>query len=226
MSNPYQLVVFDWEGTISDTLGLILHTVTAEANALGFGSVEPAEAKKYVELGLVHALKKLFPRLTLSQQEILLQAIHRAMVSRPSEVCLIPGARELILQLQEAHIDLAIASNKGQQSLQRALQITRLDDVFKVIRCAGQLPAKPCPQMLEEIMNVFGQNAQSTLMIGDSPTDIEMARQLHVPAIGIDFYNQNAQALQAAGALAVFNNYYDVAHFLCLPLTCTGSNQQ
>lgn len=59
MSNPYDLVVFDWEGTIADTLGIVLHVVATEANLLGFGDFDPNQARKFVDLGLVQALKKL-----------------------------------------------------------------------------------------------------------------------------------------------------------------------
>lgn len=217
MSNPYQLIVFDWEGTIADTLGLILHTVTTEANALGFGDVDPLKARKYVDIGLVQALKKLFPHLSDAQQEQLVQAVHHAMVSRPAEVCLIPGAREFIQKVRSANIDIAIATNKGQQSLLRALHVTGLDDVFKVTRSAGTVPAKPCPQMLQEIMDEFAAAPSSTLMIGDSVTDIEMARSIDVAAIGVDFYHQQSIALMDAGAVAVFDDYQLLAEFLKLP---------
>ncbi|HRD69216.1 MAG TPA: HAD-IA family hydrolase [Legionella sp.] len=217
MSNPYQLVVFDWEGTVSDTLGLILHTVASEANMLGYGSIDPYQARKYVELGLVQALKKLFPDLTHTQHERLLEAVQHAMITRPAEVCLIPGAREFILQLTDAGIDIAIATNKGHQSLVRALQATGLDELFKVTRSAGQVPPKPSPEMLTEIMEEFGQTAASTLMIGDSPTDMEMARKINVAAIGVDFYHQHEAALKTAGATAVFDDYKLLADYLKLP---------
>jgi phosphoglycolate phosphatase len=217
MSNPYQLVVFDWEGTISDTLGLILHTVATEALNLGFGGIDPYQARRYVDLGLVQALQKLFPHLSLFQHEQLLQSVQQAIVSRSKGICLIPGAREFIQQLHDDHVDIAIATNKGQHSLARALQSTGLDSLFKVTRCAGQVPAKPCPQMLEEIMEVFGHTPATTVMIGDSPTDMEMARNINVTAIGVDFYHQNDANLKAAGALAVFDDYQLLAQFLKLP---------
>lgn len=217
MSNPYQLVVFDWEGTIADTLGLILHTVATEAKILGFGEVDPYQARKYVDLGLVHALKKVFPQLSSEQQDQLLQAVHHAMVSRPAEVCLIPGAREFIEQLHHAHVDIAVATNKGHQSLMRALQATGLAALFKVTRSAGVLPAKPSPDMLEEIISEFGGHPSTTLMIGDSVTDMEMAGSIRVDAIGVDFYHQQETDLKQAGALAVFDDYQLLADYLKLP---------
>lgn len=217
MSNAYKLVVFDWEGTIADTLGLVLHAVAIEARALGFGEVCPYEARKYVDLGLLQALKKLFPSLSSQQQEQLVQAVQHAMLTRSTEVCIFPGARELIYQLYEEGVELAIATNKGHNSLQRALHATGLEPFFKVTRSAGETPAKPCPQMLEEIMNVFGRDASSTLMIGDSVSDMEMATSIQVAAVGVDFYHHQEVALKKAGALAVFDDYQFLANFLGLP---------
>ncbi|KTD05433.1 phosphatase [Legionella gratiana] len=217
MSNPYELVVFDWEGTIADTLGVVLHVVSTEANLLGFGDFDSFEARKYVDLGLVQALKKAYPHLSSTQHQQLLHAVQQAMYSRPLDVCLMPGVRELISQLHEAQIELAIATNKGHQSLLRALQATGLDQVFQVTRSAGQVPAKPCTKMLEEIIEEAGVTPDKTLMIGDSPTDMEMARNLQVAAVGIDIYHQQeAVVLKAAGALVVFDDYKQLADFLNL----------
>ncbi|MGC1182164.1 HAD family hydrolase [Legionella sp.] len=216
MVNPYDLVVFDWEGTIADTLSAVFHTVAVEANLLGFGAFDHNEAKKYVDLGLAKALRKVYPHLSTKQNEQLVHAVQQSMYTRPTEVCLIPGVREFINQLHNAKINIAIATNKGQQSLGRALQATGLDAVIKVTRSAGQMPAKPCPQMLEEIIEEFGGTSSSTIMIGDSVSDMEMAKNIHVTAIGVDFYHQQGTVLKKAGAVAVFNDYKLLADFLHL----------
>ena len=102
-------------------------------------------------------------------------------------------------------------------SLQRALQASGLDVFFTITRSAGQVPAKPCPQMLEEIMEACGVTASQTLMIGDSVSDVEMSRQVNVDVIGFDFYHQQAANLRAAGALDVFDDYRQLARHLGLP---------
>lgn len=216
MSNPYQLIVFDWEGTISDTLGLIINTVTSETRRLGFGDIDPKVARKYVDLGLVQALRKTLPNLSPKQHEELLQAIYFTINSRPSEVCLIPGAREFIQQIHDANIAVAVASNKGQHSLSRAIQASGLTNLISVVRSAGQTAAKPDPQMLEEIMEELGINESQTLMIGDSTVDMEMAKSIDVTAIGVDFYHQQESALKEAGAIAVFDDYQLVANYINL----------
>lgn len=214
MNIPYRLVVLDWEGTISDTLGPILNTINATAQSLGFGEFDLNQAIKYVELGLVAALKKLYPQLLDEQIEQLLQAVNENLSSQTRESGLIPGALDFIQRLDAAKIDIAVATNKGQHALARALHDTGLERYIKVTRCAGQVLPKPHPQMLQEIISVFGTAPQHTLMIGDSITDMQMASSIGVPAIGVDFYHQQGDALKQAGALAVFNDYQLLARFL------------
>ncbi len=214
MNRSYHLVVFDWEGTLGDTLGQILNTVATEAKRLHFGEMDQHLARFAAPLGLVMAIKKTFPQLSLYQHEQLLEAVQRSLVTGPLNDYLFPGAYELLQQLHQAGIDLAIATNKSQSSLQRALQQLGLSHFFTVTRAAGQTPAKPCPQMLQEIMDVCGVSASETLMVGDSITDIEMAEQIGVDAVGVDFYNQQSQELLLSGAKVVFDDYQQLADYL------------
>lgn len=217
MSKRYRLVVFDWEGTLGDTLGQIFNTVATEAKKLQFGELDEQTARQAVGLGLVMAVKKVFPHLNESQLEQLLLAVHQSLHSRSAEVYLIPGARRIVERLSAEGINLAIASNKGQQSLQRALHLCELDLFFKVTRSAGIAPAKPCPQMLEEIIAEFDVEPAETLMVGDSVSDIEMAKSIGVDAIGVDFYHQQESSLRAAGAIEVFDDYLQLGKYLQLP---------
>ena len=214
MSSPYSLIVFDWEGTLGDTLGQILQTVAVVAKGMGFGDLDEQLARESVVLGL--AIKKLFPDLSMHQHEQLLAEVQQALVTHSANSCLIPGAKRFLQDLKQTGLTLAIATNKGQHSLQRALVSAGIDDLFTVTRSAGQVPAKPCPQMIEEIMDVCGATPSQTLMIGDSISDVEMALQAGVDVIGVDFYHQQAASLLAAGAMDVFDDYQQVAQFLSL----------
>lgn len=214
MSKAYELVVFDWEGTLADTLGQILQTVSAQAKIMGWGDVDQNLAKQYADLGLNKAIQKLFPDKPLAQQEQLLQSVQTAMLCRPMQTLLIPGAEKFLEELRAENILLAVASNKGRQSLQRVIQAAGLESVFATTRSAGETPPKPHPQMLEEIMAFCGVEASKTLMIGDSPIDMEMAGQCGVDALGVDFYRQQRNSLIASGAKAVFDDYASLAVFL------------
>lgn len=214
MNNPYRLVVFDWEGTLSDTLGQILNVISNESKRMQLGSVDLEKARRAIVLGPVVALKKLFPHLSAQQQSDLLQAAQHAMLTNSDDICITAGARGVLHKLKEAGVQLAIATNKGHQSLMRDLEASKLSALFDVTRSASQAPAKPCPQMLEEIMAACDVSPEETLMVGDSVSDIEMAVQVGVRAIGVDFYSQNEPSLRAAGADDVFDCFQQLADYL------------
>ena len=162
-------------------------------------------------------VRKLFPHLSSSEHEQLLQESQQELVTTPMNTCLLPGAKAIVEQLYHAGVMLAIATNKGYHSLQRTLQATGLDVFITTVRTAGQVPAKPCPQMLEEILDECGVLASEALMVGDSLVDIEMANQLGVDAVGVDFYHQQqAASLLAAGAKSVIDDYRQLADLLQL----------
>lgn len=212
--NPYRLVIFDWEGTLGDALGPVLHSILTEAANLGLEEIDLTLARQCAELGLSKVLKKMFPGLDAQKQSQLQEAVHHSLISRSLQVFLMPGAEAFVKKLHEQDVALAIASNKGAASLRRDLQASHLDAYFSVFRTADQVPPKPCPQMLEEILDVFDCCPEDALMIGDAAVDMQMATSLKVDAIGIDFSGQHSNSLYGAGALKVFNSYENLAHYL------------
>lgn len=214
MSNAYRLVVFDWEGTLGDTLGQFLNAIVVAAKQQQLGDVDLKLARRMIVLGPVVALRKLFPELSVHAQSDLLQTAQHIMLTHTDGVCLMQGALDLLIKLKQAGFFLAIATNKGQQSLARDLEAAGVSTLFDVTRSASQAPMKPCPQMLEEIMAVLGVSPTETVMIGDSVSDMEMASQVNVSAIGVDFYHQNESSLRAAGAYKVFDNFQQLAEAL------------
>lgn len=217
MKRQYDLVVFDWEGTLAeDTLGHAVSVIAQEAKLFHFGDIDKLLARQYITLGLTSAIKKIFPSLLMYQYEQFVAAVQDALAKSSVSVCLVAGAEETIRHIYDDGFKLAIATNKGNTALQRALQTSGLDAYFNVTRSASQVPAKPCPQMLEEIMDESGSTAKETLMIGDSVADIEMAVSIGVDAIGMDFYHVQRDELLAAGAVQVFDHYQQVADYLNL----------
>lgn len=215
MDKRYDLIIFDWEGTLGDTIGQALYRIAVEAGKVALSTNSSSE--ETFRFNLNHAAKGFFPSWSDEQLEQFSLRKRASPNSEPSDIYLLPGAKALIERLSQAGIDLAIASNKGQQSLQNALQRAALQPFFRVTRSAGQTPPKPCPQMLDEILAEFLLTPTDALMIGDSVSDIEMAKLIGMDAVGFDYYHQNTQALLDAGALFVFDNYPDIAQFLNLP---------
>ena len=216
MNQRYELVVFDWEGTLVDPMGHVIHVLTEQSRLLGLSLVDESAVRASITLGLDKAIKKIFPKVALHLHERLLLSIQSALNTHHHEHYLFEGAQELINQLSQRGVHLAIASNKNRHALQHAMQSTGINQSITVLRCPTEVPPKPCPQMLEEIMAVFHVEPQLTLMIGDSVADIDMACFAGASAIGLDFYHQQTSALLDAGALKVFDNYVELGEFLGL----------
>lgn len=215
MNRQYQLVVFDWEGTLAeDPVGHVLHILEREALRLHVGDFDKMLAYSCVPLGIAGMIKKLFSQLPMYNQQQLFESVQAAIATSVNDVCLNLGAEELVKRIQASGIQLAIATNRGLQSLQRVMAITGMDAYFKVFRTASQAPAKPCPQMLEEILDECGVDAAKTLMIGDSVSDMEMAVSIHVDAIALDLFQGQEEALKEAGALHVFDNFQQIEQYI------------
>src|SRR3990167_4738468 len=102
MAKTYKLIIFDWEGTLVDTLGRVLHNVAIEANKLNYGCFELKLARQYAALGLDVAISKIFPHLSTSQRHILLNAVQDSMITQPRHALhLLPGARKIIEYLSQ-----------------------------------------------------------------------------------------------------------------------------
>lgn len=216
--NKYRLIVFDWEGTLGDTLGQMLDIVLAKAEEFNLEVPDVNLTRQALIFGLNIAIKKLFPNLDAKQNITLLNAIQQQYVIDPSLEYLIPGAKDFVILIKKNHINVAIATNKSKTSLDRVLKATSMHGFFKVTRCAGEFLPKPASDMLKDIMDSFAIHKNETLMIGDSLSDIQMARSIGVDAIGINFYGQDdlKEELLNAGALGVFDNYNDLTKYLDL----------
>ena len=215
MSKPYRLVVFDWEGTLGeDGFSVLLSIMSQVAQRMHLGSLDLSTARRYINAGLVTTIKQVFPEATLHQQEELLYAIQKEATDSSTTVRLMAGAWDVLQWLNVQDVHLAIATNKSHQGLMHALAQTGLDVIFKVTRTASHAPPKPCPQMLEEIIDQFGVEASQTLMIGDSTNDMLMAAAICVDAVGVDFFHQEAADLREAGALHVVDDYQQLLQYL------------
>ncbi len=214
MTNPYKLVIFDWEGTIADTLGQIIYIVEDIASQNGYPPIDANEARQMLSLGLVAAIKKLYPDLTPHLQQELLTEVQLQYSSKQQQLYLLPDAFKFIEQLHHAGVFLAIASNKGKNGLIKAVHLAGLEQFIPCIKSASESEAKPSPQMLEDILDYYAMDSKMALMIGDSVADIEMAQAVNMDSLGMDYYRQNGQALKQAGAKDVFDNYRQLAAYL------------
>lgn len=196
MAKDYQLIIFDWDGTLMDSIGRIVSSMQATAATLQL-PVPLAEAvRDIIGLSLEPAIGRLFGELSAADYERFLQVYRDQYVELDTTPTpLFAGVRSMLNELSLRGYQLAVATGKARRGLDRVLSESELQDAFRVTRCADESRSKPDPHMLHEIMAYTGIPAAATLMIGDSVHDLKMAQAAGVDALGVDFGAHSAEQL-------------------------------
>ena len=214
MGKRFELIVFDWDGTLMDSTGAIVASIKAAARDLGIPEPSDERAHHIIGLGLIDALRHALPDLPEERyQDVALRYRHHYM-SRDQDLLLFEGAEALIDELAAAGHYLAVATGKTRKGLDRAFEVSGLGSRFHGSRCADECHSKPHPQMLEELMAEFGVEPDATLMIGDTTHDLLMARNAGVAALGVAYGAHPRETLEAEGPLYCAGDVAQLAAWL------------
>jgi phosphoglycolate phosphatase len=210
----FDLVVFDWDGTLSDSTAAIARAIQDAAADLGLPVPDDATASHVIGLGLHEALARAVPTLAPERVPEFSARYRVHYFAREAELVLFPGARELIAELRAAGALLAIATGKSQRGLQRALQASGLAGEFVASRCADQTHPKPHPAMLLELTEELMVQPARTLMIGDTTHDLQMAEAAKTAAVGLTQGAHPHDQLAACRPLALFDSLPELHRWL------------
>jgi phosphoglycolate phosphatase len=200
------LIVFDWDGTLCDSTARIVTAMQLAARELGFTEPSEEAVENVIGLGLAEALAGVFPALSLPQREQIRERYSSCYVALDVEPAgLFDGALETMEVLRRRGHKLAVATGKGRAGLDRVLAGLQLSDYFDGTRCADETRSKPDPLMLQELLAKFGLGVEQAVMVGDSEYDLDMARRLLVPAIGVSWGVHSVERLQQQGPVAVID---------------------
>ncbi len=184
----YDLLVFDWDGTLMDSEQRIVGSLQASIEDLGWEGRGPGELRNIIGLGLREAVNRLYPDLSDDDFVRFVDRYrHHFLVAHPSQSELFPTAADTVRDLRNKGFLMAVATGKGRQGLNRVLAETGLQDYFHATRCADEAASKPHPQMLLELMDELGVTPERTLMIGDTEYDMEMARNARTHAAAVSY---------------------------------------
>ncbi|AXS79800.1 HAD family hydrolase [Dechloromonas sp. HYN0024] len=183
----YELVVFDWDGTLLDSAGAIVHAIQASARDLGLAVPDDARARHVIGLGLADALRHAVPDLPADGTAAMVERYRFHYLSGDHGLTLFKGVPEMLQRLQAAGHILTVATGKSRLGLERAFDHSGLRPLFQASRCADECHSKPHPQMLEELMAEFGIAAESTIMIGDTSHDLLMASNAGVDSLAVTY---------------------------------------
>lgn len=214
MPRRFELLIFDWDGTLLDSAGVIVNCIQAASRDMGLPEPSRAAASHIIGLGLRQALETLFPALPESDYPRLVAAYRGHYLGQDAEIALFEGARELIQELHAAGYRLAVATGKARQGLERAFEHSGLRPYFHASRTADETHSKPHPAMIEELLDELMTPPERALMIGDTTHDLEMARNAGIASLGAGYGAHPAESLHACAPLAVCSSFAEMAQWL------------
>jgi phosphoglycolate phosphatase len=202
MARQFDLVVFDWDGTLMDSAGAIVRAIMAACIDLGVAPPTEERARHVIGLGLSDALRHAVPDLAVEAYPRMADRYRYHYLSSDHELELFGGAREMMEWLAAQEVLLAVATGKSRKGLDRALGHSGLGALFHATRCADECFSKPHPAMLEELMAELGVLPARTVMIGDTTHDLQMARNAGVAGVAVSFGAHPRAVLEAEEPLA------------------------
>lgn len=214
MPKQFELLVFDWDGTLMNSADVIVASVQAACRDLGCRVPSREEASHIIGLGLTEAIQTLLPELDPSEHEHLADRYRYHFVGRDQDIPLFEGVEEGIRALRDAGFMLAVATGKSRRGLSRVLETSGIGPYFHASRCADECFSKPHPQMLLELMEEFGMTPEKTLMIGDTAHDLQMALNANVPAVGVSYGAHPKAGLLELSPLACLDSYGELQQWL------------
>lgn len=214
MERNYQLIVFDWDGTLMDSAGAIVACMQAAAVDLGITPPDEKTARQVIGLGLHDALAAAMPGVPECEYKLVAERYRHHYLSQDHELMLFPGAYELVADLSETGLLLGVATGKSRAGLNRALETSALRHFFHATRCADECSSKPAPDMLLEIMGELGASPGRTLMIGDTTHDLQMAKNARVGALAVGYGAHPREVLEAEQPLGLIDDFAQLAEWL------------
>ncbi|MFT3733645.1 MAG: HAD-IA family hydrolase [Rhodocyclaceae bacterium] len=204
-ARKFDLIAFDWDGTLIDSTSLIATSLQEAARDLGLAVPTREEASHVIGLGLMQAFAWLWPDLEPGRHPALLERYRYHFLGRDKDVNLFPGVREMLAALRAEGYLLTVATGKARQGLIRALEQAGLTGFFDATRCADETASKPDPMMLLELIEEFDVAPERVLMVGDTTHDLQMARNAGTAAVAVSCGAHPLSELQREPYLAILD---------------------
>jgi phosphoglycolate phosphatase len=212
----YRLIVFDWDGTLFDSAAVITDCIQEAAREMALTVPDRRTASHVIGLGLNDSLRHALPDLAPERYADFLARYRRLFVEREDSLTLFPGVPELLSELRERGHLLAVATGKPRRGLERALQGSRVGQLFAASRCGDETHSKPHPAMLLELMAELALERRDLLMIGDTSHDLGMARNAGVDAVAVAYGAHPPESLQALEPRACVASLTELQQWLML----------
>lgn len=214
LSRQFDLIAFDWDGTLFDSTALITRCIQLAVVDVGGKLPSDKDAAYVIGLGLMQALAHAAPDVPQSKYPEL-GARYRFHYSRhQDDISLFQGVLPMLADLKTRNHLLAVATGKSRRGLDEVLQAVALQGLFDASRTADETQGKPHPMMLEELMAEFGVAPHRLLMIGDTTHDLQMARNAGCHSVGVSYGAHEPASFEALNPMFVAHSVADLHAWL------------
>jgi len=214
MPKHYDLLIFDWDGTLMDSAGVIVDSIQRACEDIGLAAPGDRASRQIIGLGLVQALQTLLPDLPAEDYPRLVERYRHHYLGRDNDIPLFEGVADSISRLHASGFQLAVATGKSRLGLERALASSGLGEWFSATRCADQTHSKPHPAMVLELIEELDADPARTLVIGDTSHDLLMASNAGVASLGVTYGAHEPDDLRPHAPLALMDSFAEVDAWL------------
>ncbi len=214
MPKRFDLIAFDWDGTLFDSTAIIAHSIQAAVRDVGGTVPSDRQATHVIGLGLSQALALAAPDVPRHRYPELAARYRHHYSVKQDEINLFEGVVALLGELRGRDHKLAVATGKSRAGLDFALRAVDLGALFDATRTADQTAGKPDPMMLHELMDELGVDAARTLMVGDTSHDLLMARNAACASVAVSYGAHEAGQFESLGASYTAHSVAQLRHWL------------
>ncbi len=214
MGKRFELVVFDWDGTLMDSTAVIVASLQAACADVDLPVPSDESSQHIIGLGLYDAMAHVLPGVSTDIYPRVVERYGHHFRLREPQTPLFAGVEGMLEELRGAGHQLAIATGKSRRGLERALAKTGLASMFHATRCGEESASKPAPGMLLDLMEMLGAATDKTVMIGDTTHDLQMAANAGVQSVAVTYGAHPRDQLLALQPLACIDNSEDLRQWL------------
>lgn len=208
------LIIFDWDGTLMDSIGLIVESMHIAGEAHGFRTTDQA-VKDIIGLSLMHGIEILYPQASNTQKLAIQQSYAEYYIPNSHRTPFFAPIENMLLTLKQQDKQLAVATGKKRKGLDRVLEASASRHYFTITRCADESGSKPDPQMLRDILDYTNQPISQAVFIGDSIYDIQMANHLGMTSITVNYGTASSSELAAEQPTYQVDTPQELVALLC-----------
>lgn len=214
MGRTYDLIAFDWDGTLYDSTAMIARCIQLAVADVGGTVPTKAQASYVIGMGLMQALAHAAPDVPPDLYPRLGERYRHHYMAHQNDLSLFEGVLPMLQALKARHHWLAVATGKSRRGLDEVLRTVELHGVFDGSRTADETAGKPSPVMLNELMREFGVEPERTLMVGDTTHDLQMAVNAGCASVGVSYGAHEPDAFHALGPRFVAHSVAELHDWL------------